>query len=214
MARYPASDARKYDNGTTGYVPGGEVSLAREMAAMPDCRLAYMHGGGQLHPWIIPVYGMGAEIELIDVIYAMIRLLRPRLVVESGCHRGFTTYAMGRAAQDVEDCHVVSCDNDKEMVEMAQARCAQLPVEILCCSALDWEFTQWLGHADFVFLDADESTRAKNLEQCKIGALVIIHDTAWRNGKIEPGLENMPRNQPGQVDFDETWRGFTILRRR
>lgn len=213
MARYPESNAKKYDNGTTVYVHGGESSIIREFGLMPDFIPAYLHGGGTVQPWIVPVYGMGAEIELIDMMYSMVRLLRPKLIMESGCHRGFTTYALGRAAQDVEDAHVMSCDNDLPMVEMARQRCAGLPVEILHCSALDWEFTQWLKSADFVFLDADEKTRPVNLSQCRKGALVVIHDTAWRNGKIEPGLEDMPRDQVGQIDFDETWRGFTILRK-
>jgi hypothetical protein len=77
------------------------MTLTREMQEkFPDIKLTRMMGNSVPQPWVMGIYGQSAEVELIDLLYCFVRLLKPRTVVELGCHLGLTTYALGRAAQD------------------------------------------------------------------------------------------------------------------
>jgi len=206
----PPVGSKKNENGSTRYEPQGEVSLIHEMMKMPDCNPAYLHGGGTVMPQVLPVYGMSGEIELADLFYAFIRLLRPPLVVECGCHLGFTTWALGKAAQTY-DGDVISCDISPTYVETSRLRCAGLPVHISHCSVLDETFIAYaVSQADFIFIDSDENTRIPTLRNVKPGAIAVIHDTK-NEPELMGGLAITQTEQ--RIDFTETHRGFTLLRK-
>jgi hypothetical protein len=102
--------------------PRTAVSLLPEYLTMPDAQPAWMQGGGQAQPWFCSHYGASAEVELCDLLYAFIRLLKPELVVEGGCHIGVSTYAIGRALQDNGHGHCVTSDVDSEYAKVARQR--------------------------------------------------------------------------------------------
>lgn len=206
----PPTSATRNTDGTTNYTPNGECSLIYEMIKMPDCKPVYMHGKGTVMPQVLPVYGMSGEVELADLFYAFLRLLRPPLVVECGSHLGFTTWALGKAAKTY-DGQVVSCEVSPTYAETARKRCEGLPVTILQTSVLDENFiVQYVEKADFIFLDSDENTRIPTLRRVKSGAIAVIHDT-----KNEPELLGglAITQTESRIDFTETHRGFTLLRK-
>lgn len=203
----PPKNAKKYENGTTAYEPKLEMSLLREMMEFEDCRPTYFHGGGKVQPWVVPAYGMSAEVELADLLYCFVRLLKPQVVVETGCFMGFTTWALGRAVRDNGFGVVVSCDNDHDKACKARKRCQGLPVHVLNCSCLSPEMDEWYGKAQFAFLDADEDTRPYSLARLRSGCVVAIHDTR-QEGWVEQIEQVVNR-----IDFIETWRGFTLMRK-
>jgi len=195
-------------------VPGGAlpevnrrwVSLIHEL---PMAKPAYMCGDRKYLEWLYPEYGTSAEVEVMDFLYALVRLLKPDLIVEGGCYLGYGSYALGRGAQDNGRGRVVTCDTDPDRCQQARIKVQSLPVEVRQCSILDVaELTQ----CDLAFLDSGDDekvshdTRIGSLHKMKQGALAVMHDT--RNEKLlRPAVDaaGMP-----SIHF-ETWRGLSII---
>src|SRR5437763_6405307 len=79
-----------------------------------------------------------AEIEVAELVAAMVVALQPEFVVETGTAFGQTTEAIGRALQRNKHGHLVSLEIDPDRVRYAQTRCTDLPVEIREQSSLDY----------------------------------------------------------------------------
>jgi len=60
--------------------------------------------------------GEGAELEVSEFIGALVRLLKPKFVVETGCYKGQTTREIARALQENGHGYLYSCDTDQERV--------------------------------------------------------------------------------------------------
>lgn len=193
-------------------IPGRMVSLLSEYLKMPDVKPEWMMGNGHRREWLCPIYGPSAELELMDFMYFLVRLLKPELIVEGGCHVGLSSYALGRAVQDNGHGEVITSDTDIECVKAAEKRCAGLPVTVNHCSV----FGLPLEHADFLYLDCDnqkgtqrpaDEIRLEVLKHAKPGALVLVHDT-----RHEPHLsEQIAENYKQFINFKQTWRGFSLV---
>jgi predicted O-methyltransferase YrrM len=193
-------------------LPGRAVSLLGEYLKMPDVHPKWMVGGGHRREWLCPIYGQSTEMELLDFLYFLIRLLKPRLVIEGGCHVGLGSYALGRGVQDNGHGEVITSDVDFECFKIATKRCEGLPVTVNCCSI----FGLPLEQADFLYLDCDnpigskrphDEIRLELLAKAKPGALVLMHDT-----RHEPHLaEGIAKTQHQFINFKQTWRGFSLI---
>lgn len=147
-----------------------------------------------------------AEVEMQGLLYALVRMLKPALVVETGTYLGYSTRALGRACQENGQGRVVSCDPNPEYVSAARIRCSGLPVEIHCCPSAELpEFEQ----ADFIFSDSDYGFRPAELASAKRGAIVVVHDTRISYDSTMPPLEGLVR-QLGGLAF-ATYRGFGLV---
>jgi len=170
---------------------------------MPDVEFKWMQGGGEARPWLCPIYGPSAELEILDLLFSLVRLVRPKLIVETGCHRGIGTFALGRAAREV-NARVISCDIDPALIVVAENRCCGLPVEIRLCRAEDLSEVE---RADFLFLDGSEDSRIECVPRMKSGALALMHDT-----RQEPFLRDAFKGLGSAVHL-ESWRGATLFSR-
>lgn len=196
----------------------GWVSLIHELAVFPDVVPAYSHGGNEhRREWVLPMYGVSTELEALDVLYGLVRLLKPDLIVETGCFLGFGTYALGRGALDNGRGRVVSCDIVDTYCGVTRTRCGgrpdgrtmALPVEVRWCDAAE---IPELDTCDFAWLDSGDSeqqsydSRIGALHRMKKGAVAAMHDTRneprLRQGIAELGLQ--------AVHFD-TWRGLSLI---
>jgi predicted O-methyltransferase YrrM len=151
-----------------------------------------------------------SERELRDFLSAMIRLLKPELVVETGCYLGRATKAMAEALVLNGRGRLVTCDTDDECV---WSTCQQLGdagrvVAVLQCRGRD---VPELREADLVFLDSDYPERRAEFELVKPGALVVIHDTRISYHSDIPPHEGWVR-EAGGILFD-THRGFGLVRK-
>ena len=164
--------------------------------------MTYSEEGYQVHD------GTGTELEVQQLLRALVRVLRPRLVVETGCYHGRTTLELGCAASLVgPDCRVVSCDIDPLHVHEARMRCAGWPVEIRECRGID---LPEIRDADLIFSDSVYEARPLEVGLAKPGALVVVHDT--KVCLIEGhDLAGMVASHGGLL-FD-TYRGFGMLRK-
>lgn len=159
------------------------------------------------HGWHVED-GTATEVEVRALLAALVRALKPRLVVETGCYRGFTTQELGHAAMQVEGCRVVTCDTDPLHAHEARMRCAGLPVEVRECRGIE---LPELRRADFAFIDSVYADRAAEVALLPLGALAIVHDT--NVCKIEGVDLGGVVTEHGGLLFD-TYRGFGMLRKK
>lgn len=160
------------------------------------------------HGWTI-IDETAAELEMQELLFSLVKMLRPELVVETGCYIGLTTRSLGLACFQAHKGRVVSCDTNLEYVERAQKVCQDLPVQIRHVSSLD---LPELSEADFIFSDSDYKFRGGEIQRAKSGAVIVVHDTRVSYDPMIPALDSLVRAEGG-VTFD-TYRGFGILRKR
>jgi len=116
----------------------------------------------------------GSEHELRALLYALVRMLKPSLVVETGCYRGWATEALGIACRENDQGRVVACDTNQACVEEATRLTMMLPVDVYNCRGAE---LPELRTADFVFCDSGYADRMGEVVLCKAGAVVLVHDT-------------------------------------
>lgn len=180
---------------------GASMSLLDEIKRMADVEMVPMQGGGKAQPWTMPIYGYGAELEMMEFLYAFVRLTKPSIVFEAGCHLGMAAWAMGKACQDNGFGCVWTCDIEEEYTDKTRERCRHLPVSVSLLSA---EKMREVETCDFAFLDSSYETRMQCLELMKPGSTAIMHDS-----RQEMSLRE---HKHPALHFD-TWRGFSIVRK-
>jgi predicted O-methyltransferase YrrM len=190
-------------------LPGRAVSLLGEYLKMSDVHPQWMMGDSHRREWLCPIYGQSTEMELLDFLYFLIRLLKPELVIEGGCHVGLGSYAIGRALQDNGHGRSATSDINLKFAEIAAARCQDLPLYVRHCSVTELPIQE----ADFLYLDCDsngekpDEIRLELLAKANPGALVLMHDT-----RHEPHLaEGIAKTQRQFINFKQTWRGFSLI---
>jgi len=151
----------------------------------------------------------GTELEVQDFLYAMVCLLRPRLVVETGCFDGRTTLRLVHAAELVGYTRVLTCDTDPARVlETCQRLSGNAPVwDVRNCRGID---LPELRQADFVFCDSDYAARVEEMLAVKPGAIIVVHDTSISYNHEIPPLAGWVEAHGGIAL--QTWRGFGILK--
>jgi len=151
----------------------------------------------------------GTELEVQEFLAAMVRVLRPRLIVETGCFDGVTTLYLLRAAECVDGARVVTCDTDPARVLETCTRLSGSGVgwEVRNCRGID---LPELRTADFVFCDSDYAARTEEMLAVKPGAIIVVHDTSISYNHEIPPLAGWVEAHGG-IAFP-TWRGFGILK--
>lgn len=141
-----------------------------------------------------------------ELLFTLVRMLKPHLVVETGCYLGHATQALGRAVKENGRGRVISCDTSIDCVRAAAVRCRDLPVEVRHAASRD---VGELGRADFIFSDSDYACRQEEIGRAKSGAVVVVHDTRVSyDSRIAP-LSGLVHSLGG-VTFP-TDRGFGLL---
>ena len=131
---------------------------------------------------------MAAETEVSDFMYSLVRLLKPKVVIETGCYTGVTTLRMARALKANRYGHLSTCDIEQEHVdEMNEiSRRRSLPLEAFRTTGL--ELIGRFDSIDLAFIDSggDRAAEiAKVLRRMGRFGVVALHDTAphhWESG--------------------------------
>ncbi len=152
------------------------------------------------------VAATAAEPEMRELLHALVRMLKPHLVVETGCYLGHTTEALGRAVAFNGRGRVISCDTSIDFVRQALQRCTGLPVQVRHAASRD---VGELGYADFIFSDSDYACRAEEIARARPGAVVVVHDTRVSFDSTIAPLSGLVHSLGG-ITFP-TERGFGIL---
>lgn len=118
------------------------------------------------------------EMEVVELIGALMRALQPELVVETGTYKGIMARAIGEALKKNGHGRLITFEIDPALYEVSRKACRRLPVEVRHQSSLDWTPT---GPIDFCWLDSGLDTRVREFEAYYPylkGRFVGIHDTA------------------------------------
>lgn len=144
------------------------------------------------------------EYEVQDLIGALIKVVRPKLFVETGAYKGATTELIGRCMRGVGK--VISCETNPDYLAEARRRCSGLPVTIYGRKSSDVLEVQY---ADMLFLDSDYKYRTEEFLRTKRGAVVLIHDTAISYDPDVKPLAQFVRSMGGIVL--PTYRGLGVI---
>jgi predicted O-methyltransferase YrrM len=124
---------------------------------------------------------MASEIEVSDFMYSLIRLLKPALVVETGCYTGVTTLRMARALKSNRYGRMETCDIRADFVaamnHAAQRR--SLPLAAFCMSGV--ELIGRFDTIDLAFIDSGGNREAevgRVARRMKRFGVIALHDTA------------------------------------
>jgi predicted O-methyltransferase YrrM len=142
-----------------------------------------------------------SEIEILLLMWALVLMLKPLLVIETGTDTGAMARALGCAVQANGAGEVITAEVNAELIDHARALCAGLPVQVHHGPALDLP----IERADLLFIDSSYESRRQELARVKPGAVAVLHDICH-----EPsiGLEALKYPQRIRV-FNP--RGFAII---
>jgi len=161
------------------------------------------------HGWAVRS-DAGTEVEVGLFVAQLVRALRPKLVVETGCFDGHTSAALLAACASIGGCAFVTCDTDHERVVETYCRLLggpETPWDVRNCRGID---LPELRKADFIFCDSDYSARVEEMLAAKPDAIIVVHDTNISYNPEIPPLAGWVEAHGG-ITFP-TWRGFGILK--
>lgn len=114
---------------------------------------------------------MATEYEVSAFIGALVKMIKPRVSVETGCYDGQTTLLIA-----ANTCGTVySCDVDIEKVYSLRSR---VPSNVILTVQTGISLIRSIKNVDFAFLDsgADRSEEAEALDMAPHG-IVALHDS-------------------------------------
>ena len=161
--------------------------------------------------------GWTAELETIEFLYALIRLVKPRFVLETGTWHGMAALAMGRGLRDNGRGVLVSIEIDRESHAVAERRIRnsglENHVQLLCRSSLDFVPNQAI---DLVLFDSELSLRASEFTHYQpylaSGALVLFHDTSSSHKVVAAAVNELLADGILEGFLLPTPRGLAVCR--
>ncbi len=142
------------------------------------------------------VDGFTAELEVLDFLYALVRLTKPRYAIETGTWLGHTASAIGRALVDNGFGSLVTLDVNQEALAVAAknidaAGATQTTTPLLCESLA---FTPQES-IDFALFDSETHLREAEFRRfydwLAPGALVVFHDTALHHAVVGDAVKRL-----------------------
>lgn len=155
------------------------------------------------------VDAVAIEDEMGDLLYGLIRMLKPEIIVETGCYFGHATFWLVSACEANEYGHVITCDTDADKIHAVSTLIRSDHLTVKHTSSLD---LPELPKADFVFSDSNYATREKEIALAKEGAVIVVHDTSLESHKYDltaPYLGDIVKSYGGLI-FN-AGRGFGII---
>lgn len=167
----------------------------------------------RVHLWAAPD-SMSSECEVSDFLFSLVRLLKPSVVLETGCFLGATSVAIGHALKSNEHGRLVTCDIDAGLVEQVHelAKRFQLPINVTHCDSAS--LINRTKSIDLAFIDSGED-RANEVtslipKMTRFG-VIALHDTAPHQWQVE---EEYFESRGLQCLYMNTPRGLTLFQRR
>jgi predicted O-methyltransferase YrrM len=122
--------------------------------------------------------GIAAETAVSDFLGALVHLLKPRFVVETGTYLGDTACSIGTALKLEGRGRLVTLEINPGFADTARIKCADLPVTVLTMNSLDYVPEE---SVDLLFLDSAYTARTKEIRFYKVfcspACVIVSHDT-------------------------------------
>lgn len=128
--------------------------------------------------WTAPD-AQASELEVGEFMFGLVRLLKPKLVLETGCYLGHTTVQLARAMKLNQLGHLHVCDLAEDKCQLVRDKLLQadLPGVVHQCSGL--ELVQKFDYVNLAFIDTDDDkTRFGEIQALRLApqAFVALHD--------------------------------------
>jgi predicted O-methyltransferase YrrM len=159
-----------------------------------------------------------AEIEVLDFLHALVRLVWPLRILETGTYHGYSAIWMGQALRENKLGLIDSVDNDRAMIRIAHKNIKRVGLDktITLWHRDSLDFAKMLGRFKLiekyglVFLDSDPNLRFQEYKAFKPfmapNAFVVFHDS--HSQQVRDDLAKID-NTAGWMDFP-TGRGLAI----
>lgn len=148
-----------------------------------------------------------SEREVAEFLYGLVRVLKPAVIIETGCYHGDTAKLIANAIIVNDFGHLYSCDINPAMIVAASMECAfgeNSPVTFALCTGE--VLCSDIGIVDLAFLDSsgDRVAEALSLKLSPRG-IVVLHDAR------RDTLKEIVEKTGWQQIFIDTPRGCAIL---
>ena len=165
------------------------------------------------HPeyWTCPD-DQATELEVIEGIGGLIRLLQPDFVLETGTHRGFMAKSIGQALKANGHGRLVTVEIDQDLYLEAAQRCDGLPVRCIRNSSTEITVPEPI---DFAWFDSGggqlrEDEFRKFYPQMHARTIVGFHDTGEHHFHIRKSVERLEDEHMLVPIFLPTPRGVAL----
>lgn len=120
-----------------------------------------------------------AEVEVQEWLYGWVRLVKPKLVVETGSYHGHTARKIGEALAENGEGVLHTCEIDMARVGRSYLRVSGLPVKVHYKSSVEMIKGLPDRSVEIAFLDCGDRVGAARLLMTKLSpvAWVFLHDT-------------------------------------
>jgi predicted O-methyltransferase YrrM len=119
--------------------------------------------------------GMAVELEVAELLYALVRALKPSIVVEAGTGRGISARFLAEALEDNGKGTLLSYEPDPDFARQAADMLTGLPVDVRVART-----TEYQGEVpDMVFIDSLGDYRSEDLAfwlDYEPRPLLVVHD--------------------------------------
>jgi predicted O-methyltransferase YrrM len=172
--------------------------------------------------------GMATEVEVLEFLESLVRMLKPRVIVETGTYLGHGTLHLARAAaHNTVDGLVGSEVHTAEVDDECRLKAEGYLVSLNLASFVTFHPTTGVemieavsSPIDFAFLDSDLETRIGEMRELfpkmSKSCVVAVHDTstfhAKHGGPRDPFLA-FAKDHGMQIINLDTPRGLCLLRR-
>jgi predicted O-methyltransferase YrrM/glycosyltransferase involved in cell wall biosynthesis len=174
-------------------VPRKSLALP-DRDAIPEKTIPSVHGKPS-RLWSM-FDGFTAETEVLDLLYVLVRLIKPERVLETGTWIGLSSCAMGRALVANGFGRLITLEVSADAHECALENLKRYQVDhvvdALLLSSLEFAPTEKLDMAIFdseLALRIEEFDRFKNW--LRDGAVVVFHDTAPHHAVVGDGVKDL-----------------------
>ena len=161
---------------------------------------------------------VSSEFEVMNFLQALVFLIKPKVILETGASRGKSTIFLAEALKMNGFGKVISLELKKENVELVgeMIRKGKLETyaEIVNCNSMDYEANEKI---DLLFLDSDAKIRGKEYEKfskkLSEGAIVCFHDTSKKHKFVRKDVEKLEKAGKISVIWINTPRGIAIAQK-
>lgn len=120
-----------------------------------------------------------AEVEVLDFLFHLVVTIKPRLVVETGTHLGYSAWSIGTALVENSFGRLITCEISKELYDRAFVKLR--PLMNYVYPIQQSSMTLWGDEPiDLLFCDSDPAIRMQEVEyfwnRLTPNSLILIHD--------------------------------------
>ena len=162
----------------------------------------------------------GTEVEVVDFLSALVVMLKPEVLIETGCYKGYGTEQIARGVVANGFGEFYTTDVGMDMVETTQRRLAsrylQDHVQVVHGTGVQL-IARMTKPVDFAFLDSGpDDIRTQELRallpKLSASGVVVVHDTGIQHGLRAHFLTAVKELRLQYFMFD-TPRGVSLVRK-